>query len=247
MSSFAAVSKGAATNASNRDLSDLDASPYRPVPAGVRRRGGLAEEVMSYLRGLILTGALKPGTKIDQEAVSKRLDVSRSPIREALVVLGQEGLLEVTPRRGAFVSRLTPDDIVDHYELFGVVSGRAAAMAADSLKQDDIADLQAVHERFTAGAGTKELQKLNEEFHRIINSAAPRRTRWLIRHLVRSVPADYYEFTDGWDAQAVGHHAEILAAIVDRDRGAARRAMEAHLHESGVAAVAALHRRGFWS
>jgi len=252
MSSAVSYKEGASSEspevkAASSEQSDLDASPYRPVPAGARRRGRLAEEVMSYLRGLILTGALKPGTKIDQEAVSKRLDVSRSPIREALVVLGQEGLLDVTPRRGAFVSRLTPDDIVDHYELFGVVSGRAAAMAADSLKEDDIADLQAVHERFTAGADTEELQQLNDEFHRIINSAAPRRTRWLLRHLVRSVPADYYEFTDGWNAQAIKHHGEILAAIADRDPQAARGAMEAHLHESGVAAVAALHRRGFWS
>jgi len=226
---------------------DLDSGPYRPAPPGARRRGGLAEEVMSYLRGLILTGALRPGTKIDQDAVSRRLEVSRSPIREAIVVLGQEGLLDVTPRRGAFVSRLTPDDIVDHYELFGVVSGRAAAMAADSLKEEDIESLRAVHERFTATAGAAELHELNEEFHRIINSAAPRRTRWLLRHLVRSVPAEYYEFTDGWNAQAVEHHADILAAISEGDAQAAREAMEAHLHESGVAAVAALRRRGFWS
>ncbi|HIL49194.1 MAG TPA: GntR family transcriptional regulator, partial [Acidimicrobiia bacterium] len=76
------------------------------VPSS-RRRGSLAQEVADYLRDLILTGTLRPGEKVDQEAVSVALDVSRSPIREALVVLSREGLIQLTPRRGASVVRLT--------------------------------------------------------------------------------------------------------------------------------------------
>lgn len=210
-----------------------------------RRRGGLAEDVVVHIREQILTGALKPGTKIDQEALAATLDVSRSPIREALVILGQEGLLEVIPRRGAVVADLTPEDIIDHYELFGVVAGRAAAIAADTLKDDEIEQLRAIHERFVVGT-SDDLSALNWAFHRIINRAAPRRTRWLLRLLERSVPADYYEFTNGWDAQAVGHHAAILEAIVERNADEARRRMEHHLHESGMGAVAYLQRQGFW-
>ena len=217
-----------------------------PSPApSARRRGGLADDVASYVRDLVLTGRLRPGVKVDQDAIGRALDVSRSPIREALVVLGQEGLLDVTPRRGAFVARLSPEDIVDHYELYGVVSGRAAAMAADNLKDEQLDELEAIHAAFTTGTDA-DLSALNDDFHRIINTAAPRRTRWLLRHLVRSVPAAYYEFADGWNAQAVEHHRAILAALLDRDGDAARDAMEAHLHESGVAAVDALHARGFW-
>ncbi|WP_420639960.1 GntR family transcriptional regulator [Candidatus Poriferisocius sp.] len=214
-----------------------------PLP---RRRGALADEVVSYIRGQILAGAWKPGTKIDQEAVAEALQVSRSPIREALVILGQEGLLEVIPRRGAVVADLTPEDIVDHYELFGVVAGRAAAMAATTLDEEEIEQLRAIHDRFVDGTDD-DLSALNWAFHRIINRSAPRRTRWLLRLLERSVPADYYEFTDGWNAQAVGHHAAILEAIVSRDADQARRRMEHHLHESGMAAVAHLQRQGFWA
>ena len=210
-----------------------------------RRRGGLAEEVVLYVREQILTGALKPGTKIDQEALAAALDVSRSPIREALVILGQEGLLDLIPRRGAVVADLTPDDIIDHYELFGVVAGRAAAIAATTLNEEEIEQLRAIQYRFVDGTND-DLSALNWAFHRIINRTAPRRTRWLLRLLERSVPADYYEFTDGWDAQAVRHHAAILEAIVDREADEARRRMEYHLHESGVAAVAYLEKKGFW-
>ena len=220
-----------------------------PVPSPLgprqRRRGGLADEVATYVREQILTGGFRPGSKIDQEAVGIALDVSRSPVREALVVLGQEGLVDVTPRRGAFVARVTPEDIVDHYELFGVVSGRAAAMAATMLDDERIADLAEIHARFESGA-TDDLSQLNDDFHRVINRVAPRRTRWLLRLLVKSVPAHYYEFADGWNAQAVEHHGSILAAIVARDPAAARAAMEHHLRESGEAAAASLQRQGFW-
>ena len=219
---------------------------YPPVAPLRRRRGSLADEVVTYVRDLILAGSLKPGTKIDQDAIGEVLDVSRSPVREALVILGREGLVEITPRRGASVARLTPEDIVDHYELFGVVAGRAAAMAAVSLKDDDMAELSAIHERFAQDSG-EDLSALNHEFHRVINSAAPRRTRWLLRHLSRSVPTRYYEFIEGWDAQAVQHHAAILEAILERDPDGARRAMEEHLHQSGLAAAAFLQRSDYWA
>jgi DNA-binding GntR family transcriptional regulator len=219
------------------------------VPDDLRRRGGLPDDVAAYVRRLILTGVLKPGTKIDQDAVSEALDVSRSPIREALVILGQEGLLDVTPRRGASVALLTAVDIVDHYELFGVVSGRAAAMAAEALNDEQIAELAGIHRSFRVAPDhtpTTDLSTLNDGFHRIINACAPRRTRWLLRLLERSVPADYYEFADGWNERAVEHHQAILDAIAARDPDRARRAMEHHLHESGVVAADALRTQGFW-
>jgi DNA-binding GntR family transcriptional regulator len=209
------------------------------------RRGGLADEIVSYVRGRILAGEMKPGEKVDQDAIADALDVSRSPIREALVILGQEGLLDVTPRRGAFVASISRDDVIDHYELFGLVSGRVASLAAERLTDEEIAELVTIHERFEAATG-EEHSKLNHEFHRLINTAAPRRTRWLLRHLERSIPAGFYAFTPGWTEQAHSGHDEIVSAISSRDADAARRAMEAHLHSAGVAAADALDERGFW-
>ncbi len=227
------------------EASEQPDTPYPSVHRGQTRRGGLADDIASYIRDLILTGALRPGEKLDQEAVAAALGVSRSPIREALVVLGQEGLLDLTPRRGAFVADLTYQDIVDHYELFGLVSGRAAGFAAVTLSDEELDELTAMHERFEK-ASDDELSDLNNQFHRLINKAAPRRTRWLIRHLDRSVPANYYEFADGWNTQAVEGHGLIVAAITSRDVDASRRAMERHLHEGGIAAADSLRAAGFW-
>ncbi len=210
------------------------------------RRGGLAEDVSTYIRELILTGALKPGTHIDQEAIGAVLGVSRSPIREAIVVLGQEGLLDVLPRRGAQVSRITREDVIDHYELFGLVSGRAAAIAATHLSDAQRADLEQLHDKFKPNSDV-DLSALNADFHRVINRAAPARTRWLLGLLERTVPSRYYDFTDGWDEQAVTHHGDILEAILERQPDRARQAMEHHLHESGVAAADSLAARDFWT
>lgn len=232
---------------------DVDRPSRYPArtPAS-RRRGVLGEEVVDYVRELILTGTLRSGEKVDQQAISEALDVSRSPIREALVVLSREGLVELTPRRGASVARLSREDIVDHYALFGVVAGRAAALAAEGLDAEGLAELRDVHASFLAAGSDggaldpDDLQQLNHDFHRLINLAAPGRTRWLLRHLEHSVPTSYYEFADGWNRVAVEHHAAILDAIAAGDVEEARRAMEAHLQASGEAAAAALAARGFF-
>lgn len=209
------------------------------------RRGGLADEIVAHLRGQILRGELKPGQKIDQEQIAEDLDVSRSPIREALVVLGQEGLLEITPRRGAFVARLTREDVIDHYELFGLVAGRVAAMAAADFTDQQRSDLAAIHQSFIA-ASDDDGWKLNNDFHQLLNSVAPPRTRWLLRHLERSIPAGFFEQVVGWKTEAAAGHQEILDAVQAGDTSAARRAMETHLHSAGVAAANALEAAGFW-
>lgn len=217
-----------------------------PPAAKRTRRGSLADDVAVYTRHLILTGVLAPGEHVDQQAICQALNVSRSPIREALVILGQEGLVTMSHHRGAFVAEITPEDIADHYELFGTVSGRAAALAAECLTVDDIADLVAVHQRFVDG-DPEQQSVANREFHRIINKSAPRRTRWLLALLGRSVPADYYVFSNGMYADAADDHQLVLDAISRRDPDQARRAMENHLHKGGQAATEALRRRNFWN
>lgn len=210
-----------------------------------RRLPTLVDGIADHVRDLVLTGQLRPGAKIDQEAIAGALGVSRSPVREALVMLGKEGLLQVTPRRGVFVAPLTPADIVDHYEMFGVVSGWVAAGAARSLSEDELVRLADIHASFVADDGV-DLSELNHAFHRVINATAPRRARWLLGLLARSIPAQYYELVDGWHAEASEHHGAILDALVRRDAERAREIMEQHLRASGEAAVAFLRSRGFW-
>ncbi len=86
-------------------------------------RGGrvLADWVTRTLREAILQGHLRPGEKIDQDLVAEELDVSRTPVREALRVLESEGFVEIRPHRGAYVSTVTQRDIREIYEVRALI------------------------------------------------------------------------------------------------------------------------------
>lgn len=229
-----------------KDSSSRRSSPsVRRAGPLARRRGSLADDVAEHLRREILTGKIRPGDRLDQEGISEQLGVSRSPIREAVVVLGQEGLLTLHRHRGACVAEITQADIAEHYELFGTISGGAAAKAAAALSDDEVRSLAEVHRQFESGS-PEEMSAANNEFHRIINSVTSRRTRWLLALLDRAVPADYYEFASDFYSQSVQDHGAILSAIEMRDPQTARRAMEHHLHQGGQAAIAALNDQGLW-
>jgi DNA-binding GntR family transcriptional regulator len=211
-----------------------------------RRRERFAEEVAGELRDSILNGRLAPGERIDQDGIAEQLSMSRLPVREALIALEQEGLVVNTARRGSYVAETQPEDVLDQYEVYGLVAGIAAARAAERLSPDDLVALAKAHEQFTRAKGGAAQQRANEEFHRIINRAASRRLRSVLGLLARSLPSHHYMFDSQWARLAAEHHATILKAIERRDADAARKAMSDHLIVSGHEAVAALRAKGFW-
>jgi len=224
-----------------------DPAPYRTKSARPVKRERFAEEVASELREMILAGRLVSGERIDQDAVAESHGMSRLPVREALIALEQEGLVVNTPRRGAYVAQLSPEDVQDQYEVYGLVAGIAAARAAERLTPDEIAELRKAHEQFVKAKGGAAQQRSNEEFHRIINRVASRRLRSMLGLLARSLPSHHYMFDSAWAALAKHHHEQVLIAIERRDPVGARAAMTEHLVASGHQAVVALRGKGFWA
>ncbi len=217
-------------------------------PLEAPRRRNLAVDVANHIRDAILTGRLRPGTRIDQDAIAEELGVSRLPVREALIALDQEGLVETIPRRGSYVQRLERDDIADHYQLFGRVAGLAASRAAARIDDAQLAELERVHGAMGGAVDAAEQERLNFEFHRIINQAADsRRITSVLLLLTRSLPSRYFEFVPEWPDEAHRQHGEIMAALRARDAQAAQAAMEAHLAASATHAIAALERLDFFS
>ena len=219
------------------------ALPPRPVTS----HPSLKESAADYLREQILTGRLTPGTKIDQDEISDALGISRLPVREALIELANEGLVDAVPRRGAFVASLERADIVDHYRIFGLVAGLAASRAATSLTAAELVELRAVHESFAAATDADAQASWNHEFHRRINRAGgSRRLVSVLALLSRSLPVRYFEFVPGWAEASARHHERILAALEQRDAHEAQRVMEHHVTESGELAVGILQEMGYW-
>jgi DNA-binding GntR family transcriptional regulator len=211
-----------------------------------KRRERFAEEVASELRVMILNGVLPAGSRIDQDGIAESHGMSRLPVREALIALEQEGLVVNTQRRGAYVATFEPEDVLDQYEVYGLIAGVAAARAAERLKPDELTALRKAHEQFIKARGGAAQQRANEEFHRIINRASSKRLRSILGLLARSLPSHHYMFDSAWAELAAHHHEKILKAIERRNGPGARAAMTEHLVASGHEAVVALRSKGFW-
>lgn len=218
-----------------------------PSGLGMFERPNLKQEVASRLRELIFSGDLRPGSKIDQDELAQKFGVSKLPIREALITLESEGLVDNLPRRGSFVAPLSREDITDHYDVFGVIAGMAAERASAAFTDEDLDLLEDLVVQMEQSTSTAEQEELNFRFHRLINRAgASRRMRWVLQLLGKSIPTRYFELISGWAEMAHSQHREIIDAFRRGDAEAARHAVERHLRDSAQHAVHILEERGFW-
>ena len=124
-----------------------------------------APRVRDLLEEAILEGDLKPGERLRAEALAQRFGTSRTPVREALLQLEAQGLVDVEPNRGAVVRSFDRDDLFDLYQLRALLEPRAAALATPRVSEQDIEALDALCE-------AEDHMAANEAFHRIILEAA---------------------------------------------------------------------------
>ena len=125
--------------------------------------------VRDELQHAILEGVLQPGERLRAEALAQRFGTSRTPVREALLQLEAQGLVEVEPNRGAVVKAFDAADLLDLYELRALLEPAAAARAATRIEPDEIEQLQALTDE---DASPERQMASNEQFHRIIVEAA---------------------------------------------------------------------------
>lgn len=211
------------------------------------QRANLKDAVASYVRDLIFSGHLKPGAKVDQDAVAEALGVSKLPVREALIMLEAAALVEIAPRRGAFVAPLTRDDMRDHYRIYAAVCGIAAERAATVMDDTTIAALRESVARMRRPRPGDDLEALNDDFHRLINKSGGSRRLGAVLRGLSALMFGEFQTTSTWGPVAARQHAEIAAAIESHDGEAAARLMTSHIVEGGEHAIALLEDRGFWS
>jgi DNA-binding GntR family transcriptional regulator len=195
----------------------------------------------------IFQGRLRPNQKIDQDQLAIELGISKLPVREAMILLESEGLVENPPRRGCYVAALTPADIRDHCQLIGLVAGLAARRAAATLTDESLSILRVLLDKLGQAEDGAEREQLNLEFHRHISiSGSGRRLRSALRLFVNTMPRHFYDFTARWTPEALAAHERILGALEARDPEASERAMREHLAWGADMAVDGLSRLGFW-
>ncbi|MGJ7508873.1 GntR family transcriptional regulator [Variovorax sp. GT1P44] len=196
----------------------------------------LHDEVAATLREEIFNGELAPGSFIDEATLCERLEISRTPLREALKVLTAEGLVRHEPRRGCFVAEVTQRDLDDIFPVIALLEGRCAWEAARNASDADIDALETLHARLAKNARAKRINEYyatNFAIHEAIIMLAD--NRWLaqvigdLRKILKLARLQQLH-APGRLEQSLSEHLAVFAALKARDSDGAEAAMRTHLN-----------------
>ena len=201
-----------------------------------RRRGSGVRVVYDLLRNEILDLTLPPGSPIDEVQLAERFEMSRTPIREALVRLAGEGLIDTLPNRSTMVSNI---DFLNLHTFFDALTLRyrvTTRLAAQNHRADDLPAIRDHQARFSAAVEAQDALLMiaaNRDFHAAIAEAGrnPYYTGLFKRLLDegRRILRLYYQsYDDRLPQQYVDEHEKIIEAIIARDLDTADRLAKAH-------------------
>lgn len=202
-----------------------------------RFQGSLGQRVYQCLKEAILTLAFRPGDTIRKPEICDRLGVSRSPVADAVARLAADGLVDVVPQAGTFVTRLSMTDIREGAFIREAIEVAAAERVADLISDDQLRDLRRnlrLQEALVADDDRQGFMALDGQMHDMILSFTgfPRlpqvsQTAWLSVHRARQLILP----VEGRLAATLDEHRTILAAFEARDPAAARQAVQYHLRQ----------------
>jgi len=217
-----------------------------------RRRPQLSDEVVAYLRDQIMSGQLRPGVFIRLDEVAEALGVSITPVREALLTLRGEDMVELEPRRGYRVAPLSRQDILDVFRLQAHIAGDLAARAAAAVTAEQLADLhtqqQGLRDAVDSDATAAEIEEREFDFHRTLNRVADaRKLSWFLHTALRYTPVSFYSADAGWRAAMLETHDDLLAALDGGDAGRATAVMGRHFTDGAERLLAHLDTQNLWA
>jgi GntR family transcriptional regulator, rspAB operon transcriptional repressor len=229
------------------ELGPLHAQPLQP--AATARRGRLTEAAYQHLRDVILRGTLEVGHVLAEGEIAEQLEISRTPVRQALGLLLQEGLVEVGPRRQLIVRGFTEEHRREILLLREALEGTAVRHAAEviSIEEIDVLRLLLIRQRRAAKDEREEdFVDLDEQFHLKIAEEArlPILYGFLsqLRGFVRLMRLDSGRHPT-YMTEVLGEHEALVDALERHDANAAAAALAHHLHRSHYAPAAQAARR----
>jgi DNA-binding GntR family transcriptional regulator len=220
------------------------------APTRLAQRPQLSEEVADHVRTRIMSGEVRPGDFIRLDETAASLGVSVTPVREALLTLRGEGLVDLVPRRGYLVSPMSRQDVEDIFWLQATLSKRIVDRALTHFDQEGL-DL---HETFVdafeaaAVAGDSDgVVRSQYSINRSINRAS--RSDKLSRFLsnaARYMPYRLYADDAEWRQGAIRDNRLMLQALRERDRDLAHSVVEAEFEGGARLLISHLERAGVW-
>ena len=195
----------------------------------------LHQEVAVRLRQRIVEGQLAPGAKLNERELSELLNVSRTPLREALKMLAAEGLVELLPNRGAVVAQMSAQDVADTFEVIAGLEGQSGELAAQRITEPELAEIRALHFEMMAAFTRRDLPtyyRINAQIHTLINAAA---RNPVLAQTWRNVNArlQALRFRSNFDEskwkRAVKEHERMVELLGARDAAGLRALLIEHL------------------
>lgn len=199
------------------------------------QRGRSTALAVGRLRDLIVDGTLSPGSRIPERALCEQFALSRTPLREALKILEAEGLVTLTPNRGAIVTRLAAKDVEAVIAVLTALEGMAADLACDRMTSEEMERIARLHERMVEHHRARSLLgyfHANQAVHQAIVDGAGNPVLSRI-YRVESGRIWQYRYAgnlqeERW-AEAVNEHAQILDALRRREGALLRELLRVHM------------------
>lgn len=198
-------------------------------------RSSLSQQAIALLREQIYNHVLAPGQRLDEAALAEQLGISRTPLREALKVLSSEGLVDLQPHKGCFVTELTVRDLEEIFPIMATLEGRVAHEVAAKRTAAQLKALDALHdklERHAAAGDVNRYYETNYVFHDQMQECAG--NRWLqvvigdLRKLLK-LSRHHSLRLEGRLAASLAEHRALMKAVHRQDADGAERVMREHL------------------
>lgn len=209
-------------------------TPMLATPSGQIVRPALHQELAERLRDMIVQGTLAGDEPLNERELCAHFGVSRTPLREAVLVLAAEGLIELIPRRGARVAQLTPDQVREVLELLGGLEALAGELACERATPGEIAAIEALHGAMRASYRSADMLayfKINERIHDAIVAGAHNHALIAQHRMVRArvLHALYLPNIRAtrWD-EALGEHEGFIQALAAREGPRLARLLREH-------------------
>ena len=198
-------------------------------------RATLHDQVSARLRTMLVEGHIAPGAKLNERELCEQLQVSRTPLREAIKLLAAEGLADLLPNRGAVAVKLGEADVVNTFEVLASLEGLSGELAAQRITGAQLAEIRALHYEMLACFTRRDLSgyyRLNAQIHSAINAAAANPvlvgTYRSINARVQSLRFRTNQNEAKWK-HAVKEHERMVDALVAHDAAAMRTVLVDHL------------------
>lgn len=201
----------------------------------------LRDVVFNTLREAILKGELKPGERLMELQLAAKLGVSRTPIREAIRMLEQEGLAVTVPRKGAEVAKMTEKDMEDVLQIREALDELAVSIACEQITREEIEELKETMREFEESAKTRDVRKIagaDVKFHDIIYQATrnPKLVNMLsnLREQMYRYRVEYLKDEKNYP-MLVREHSQIVAGLSEKNKDKVTAAMHQHVRNQAMA------------